>query len=198
AASIKEMDWSNPFYIYFLLMDTTVTLIQYVKENYKEHEQVINEIHALQKKMSQVKGNEDAFLFIRNIMEVYLKFREGFTDKYGGLIQKVKDYIHEHYHSMDLSLQQVAQNVNVSQGHLSTVFSNETGHTFIEYVTNTRIKKAMELLKTTSVKSYEIAYLVGYNDAHYFSNLFKKVTGMTTTNYRKHGASQINLIKEGE
>jgi two-component system response regulator YesN len=46
----------------------------------------------------------------------------------------------------------------------------------------------MELLKTTRSKSFEIAFEVGYNDPHYFSNLFKKMTGMTPKEYRNQGA----------
>ena len=111
-------------------------------------------------------------------------------DKYAGLLNKVKEYMHTNYNKDSISLQDAAEHVNVSPSHLSKVFSQETGQTFIEYLTQIRIRKAMELLKTTSAKSYEIADQVGYNDAHYFSSLFKRVTGMTTTEFRKNGLSK--------
>jgi two-component system response regulator YesN len=55
----------------------------------------------------------------------------------------------------------------------------------------------MEFLQTTSAKSYEIAFQVGYNDAHYFSNLFKRITGMTTKEFRKKGNIVQSLSQTG-
>ncbi|WP_209856299.1 helix-turn-helix transcriptional regulator [Paenibacillus aceris] len=82
----------------------------------------------------------------------------------------------------------------MSSSHLSKIFSQETGRAFIEYLTHYRIRKAMELFKTTSFKSFEIAFLVGYNDSHYFSALFKRITGMTTKEFRKNGNIDITLL----
>ena len=59
--------------------------------------------------------------------------------------------------------------------------------TFTEYLTATRIARARELLTTTSMRTSDVAYAVGYNDPHYFSYLFKKNTGMSPRDYRKDG-----------
>ena len=59
--------------------------------------------------------------------------------------------------------------------------------TFTEYLTATRIARARELLATTSMRTSDVAYAVGYNDPHYFSYLFKKNTGMSPRDYRKDG-----------
>ena len=82
-------------------------------------------------------------------------------------------------------LQDVAGEVGMSQSHFSTVFSQETGLTFTQYLTALRIGKAKELLSATAMRSSEIAFAVGYNDAHYFSYMFKKQTGMTPSEYRR-------------
>lgn len=60
----------------------------------------------------------------------------------------------------------------------------ETGQTFVEYLTNIRMKKAENLLKNTDLKGYEVGEQVGITDAHYFSILFKKFTGMSMNQYR--------------
>ena len=57
--------------------------------------------------------------------------------------------------------------------------------TFTQYLTGLRISRAKELLETTELRSFRIAEDVGYNDAHYFSYMFKRSTGMTPSEYRK-------------
>jgi two-component system response regulator YesN len=66
----------------------------------------------------------------------------------------------------------------------STVFSQGTGTTFIDYITQIRISRAMELLKKSPLRASEITYAVGYSDPHYFSYIFKKTTGRTPTEFR--------------
>jgi two-component system response regulator YesN len=78
----------------------------------------------------------------------------------------------------------VSQAVNVSPTHFSTIFSQEKGVTFIEYLTEVRMEKAKELLRCSSLKSSEIGYAIGYKDPHYFSYIFKKLQGCTPKEYR--------------
>ncbi len=100
------------------------------------------------------------------------------------VIQRAKRYIQEHFADPDISLNTVAAEVNYSPNHFSTVFSQEAGDTFIEYLTCTRITRAKQLLSSTGMRSSEIAYEVGYNDPHYFSFLFKKTTGKSPREFR--------------
>lgn len=95
------------------------------------------------------------------------------------------DYIQEQYQDSELSLQQVCKYLAISTSYFSALFKHETGKTFVEALTECRIEKAKELLKTTRMKSYEVAESVGYGDAHYFSSIFKKNTGMTPKEYGK-------------
>jgi two-component system response regulator YesN len=64
------------------------------------------------------------------------------------------------------------------------VYSQETGQTFKEYLTEIRIKKAKELLRMTNLRSTEISYQVGYSDPHYFSHVFGKYTGFSPREFR--------------
>ncbi|MBR4764898.1 MAG: helix-turn-helix domain-containing protein [Lachnospiraceae bacterium] len=75
--------------------------------------------------------------------------------------------------------------VHFSPSHLSVIFSQQTGETLSKYLINYRIGKAKEALCCTSKKSSQIAEETGYRDPHYFSYMFKKVTGMTPTQYRE-------------
>ncbi|QUI22437.1 response regulator [Vallitalea pronyensis] len=102
------------------------------------------------------------------------------------IIAKAKHYIDHHYHLEDLSLNTVADAACVSPVYLSSLFKKETGINFKNYLINKRMEKAMELLKTTQLKTYEIAHLVGFPNPHYFSVSFRKYTGESPTDYRKN------------
>jgi len=122
---------------------------------------------------------------IEKIFDTALDFRDNNSkQKYASLLSAAEAYIRENYNSEDISLNLVAQVTNVSPSYFSSIFSQEKGITFIEYLTNVRIEKAKELLRSTTLRSSEISQAVGYKDSHYFSYLFKKETGLTPREYR--------------
>ncbi|WP_054955703.1 response regulator [Paenibacillus dakarensis] len=100
------------------------------------------------------------------------------------IIGKTKAYISGHY-QQDLSIEAAAEAAGLSISHFCTLFKQVTGYTFLEYLTEYRIEKAKSILKNTSVKVYQIAPLVGYQDPRYFTQVFKKITGRTPTEYRE-------------
>jgi len=99
-------------------------------------------------------------------------------------IRQAVEYLETHYHDPDLSIQTVCRELNISASHFSAQFKRLTGKTFVEYLTSLRIQQASMLLKTTNLCAYEIAEQIGYEDSHYFSQVFKKHTGMTIREYR--------------
>lgn len=105
------------------------------------------------------------------------------------IVEMAKKYMDEHYSQDELSLNLVASQVNVSPNHLSAMFSQKTGHTFVRYLTDIRMNKARELLKCTNMRSNEISEKIGYKDPHYFSHLFKKHHGCTPMQYREGGGA---------
>jgi YesN/AraC family two-component response regulator len=74
---------------------------------------------------------------------------------------------------------QLALDMNISRNYLSNIFKKETGVSFMTYLTNYRIEKAKELLIQRQYMVYEIAERVGYQDAAYFSRIFKNTTGFS-------------------
>lgn len=104
--------------------------------------------------------------------------------KYGKLLGAAVEYIRENYANEEISLNTVATQVNMSPSYFSSIFSQEMGQTFIEYLTDIRMEKARELLMCSNKKSMEIAFEVGYKDAHYFGYLFKKTMGCTPKEFR--------------
>lgn len=193
ASVLKNMDWHSSLIGYYILNDLTLEVFRSARNTYTNIENFAAPLQAMQKNIEAIHSWEESCAYLLQLTEQYWSWRSDASDKYGNMLIKVKKYIHEHYDKDYFSLQDAADHVNLSAGHLSKVFSHEVGQTFIEYLTQTRIHKAMELLQTTQAKSYEIAFMVGYNDAHYFSNLFKRVTGMTTKQFRKTGQISKDL-----
>ena len=102
----------------------------------------------------------------------------------GEIVEDALRYIDAHFCEEDISLHAVAKAVNVSANYLSAVFGQRVGSSFVEYLTEKRIRQAKQLLRQTNKRSGEIAFAVGYRDPRYFSSVFKKQQGCTPSEYR--------------
>ncbi len=100
-------------------------------------------------------------------------------------IIKAKQIIEKRKGDSRFSLQDMCNEVFLSVSQFSLLFKEGTGKTFIEYLTMCRIEEAKKLLKTSDLKSYEIAEKTGFADPRYFSILFKKTTTMTPMEFRR-------------
>lgn len=100
------------------------------------------------------------------------------------LVEVAKEYVEEHYYE-NLMLADVAQKVGISAGYLSTLFQKQLSKGFVDYLNEVRIEHACIYLRRNYLKTYEIAYKVGFNDEKYFSKVFKKVKGQSPSEYKK-------------
>ncbi|MDR6550576.1 response regulator [Paenibacillus qinlingensis] len=101
------------------------------------------------------------------------------------IIREVEDIIRRMY-DQNLTIGQLAGEVFMSPGHLQTLFKKEMGQTINDYITQVRLEKAQLLLKDASIKIYEVANQVGYQDTYYFTKIFKKVVGVNPMEYREN------------
>lgn len=108
--------------------------------------------------------------------------RQKHMDKKGYVIRNVQAYLEEHYYR-DISLQDAADKAGMTPQYFSTIFKQSTGQNFVEWLTEYRIKKAMEYLDEPGAVVKEVCFKVGYNDPNYFSRIFKKICGMTPKEY---------------
>lgn len=104
-------------------------------------------------------------------------------ENYNYLVDQIITYIKTNY-AEKLTLTSVAEYFYISNWHLCRVLKKETGKNFVEILNQIRIQKAKEFLKDTNLKVYEVAREVGYRELTYFSNMFKKQTGLTPNEYR--------------
>lgn len=130
-------------------------------------------------------SEESSVEYVVQIIKKAIELRDkASVNRYDDVLNEVMTYIQDNYADEDISLNLLASHVNFSPNHLSMIFSQQTGQTFIKYLTDYRMNKAKELLRCTGKRSSVISMEVGYKDPHYFSYLFKKTQGMTPTQYR--------------
>ena len=98
--------------------------------------------------------------------------------------ERAKAYIEAHYADSGLTLDQVASEMGISPNYFSAQFKQNTGSSFINYLTNVRISHAKEYLKSGNYKTYEVALRCGYENPTYFSTIFKRRTGVSPSEYR--------------
>lgn len=101
-----------------------------------------------------------------------------------GVLRRALEYIDRNF-SRSIQLSDVADDVGVSHAYLSNLFTRHLGLSFVDQLTDSRMKKARRLLSEKKLSVKEISRMVGYQDPNYFSRLFKKQTGMSPTEYHE-------------
>ncbi|MDP4088583.1 MAG: AraC family transcriptional regulator [Bacillota bacterium] len=128
-------------------------------------------------------GRVNERLIFCEILALLFKFKEGNEYNYSNSkkVDKVINYMTENY-AENITLQQLAEEFQISPSYLGNIFKKVTGKSTIEYLINIRINKAKSLLKDEFTVS-ETSKLVGFNDIFYFSKAFKKHEGMSPSQY---------------
>lgn len=183
-AFVKELGESaarSSMFRQYIAMDAYFAVAEFVENAGRSRDSV----ETFSATSDVLKSLEDTKDYIVRIIEDAVMHRDSFANsRYSLVVKDVYEYVENNYQMEELSLNQIAAHVNFSPSHLSMVFSQETGQTLIKFITDVRINKAKELLRGTAKRSSEISALVGYQDPHYFSYLFKKSQGITPTDYR--------------
>ena len=104
--------------------------------------------------------------------------------KWRSEVEQAIKYVEEHYMEK-ISLDDVADYVNVSKTYFCSMFKKETGQNFSLYVLDFRLEKACEFLQKEEREIYNIAYDTGFQSQNYFNNMFKKRYGITPKEYRR-------------
>lgn len=162
------------------------TLSELVEKVHPDPRRIQEERNQLLGKISEKKTFEKAFDVVEcyaNGACDYLKMENSSSGKRQAM--EAVEYIKENYADPDLNLNGICAHLGISTSHFSSIFKEETGETFMEFLIRIRMEKAKELLEHTSLKNYEIAERVGFADPHYFGISFKKMTGKTPTEYAK-------------
>lgn len=121
---------------------------------------------------------------LRQILS-YLALLRGDGGRRGGFdLERVHSYMQAHIHE-PLSLDHLAEQLSLSKYHFAKRYKEATGTSAINHFINLKIERACQLLDIGHQSVSEISYALGYDDAYYFSRIFKKVMGLSPTEYRK-------------
>jgi two-component system, response regulator YesN len=139
-----------------------------------------------------IENNEGDY---RNIFLLYKKCKEIVQKEVNisPIVRRAKSIIEHQYTNSSLSLEKVALTLQVSPVYLSRLIKKELGLSFVQLLTNKRMKQAIYLLQSTDYPIVSISELVGYESQHYFSTAFKKVIGLSPNKYRRNIIADTNI-----
>lgn len=171
-------------YVRNIGLEIAFTLSRVMNEFGKSMEDVTDDkLMILQK----IQTFEDIFDLENYIKEIITSVADYFLKKFRAknerLVVEIKDFISKEYMN-NINVNSIAQNVFLSPNYISQIYKKETGETITDYLTRQRIDAAKKLLKETDLQIQQVSEMVGYEDASYFSKVFKKITGIYPQKYR--------------
>ncbi len=159
-----------------------------------EHLLMRNSIHpanllkTMRKLTSQIETwprNEDPSALLMTIVQEYCRLVQNYSyDGYSHMVRSAIHYITLHYADI-ISLDVIADEFDKNPAYLSRQFHEETGKTITDFILETRVNEAKNLFDTTEMSIGDVSSAVGIHDYSYFAKLFKKVTGISPSEYRR-------------
>ena len=185
---MKEDKLQSTLMRQYIIMDIYIVIMSFCEKIDAVNHDYQQETEKLKSTIQNMNSVSEIRLYITYMLNQAIELRDSISKKrYADIIKAAEKMISEHYMSEEISLNSVADSVGMSPSYFSSVFSKESGKTFVEFLTETRMEKAKELLMCSTLKTSEIGYEVGYKDPHYFSYIFKKTQGCSPKDYRARG-----------
>ena len=172
-------------------MEIVSSFYKFCANNSIDFHEVSGDVQNLYEKVPQMDKSSLTSWMMETAMKINQKLKTARNSTSMRLITEAQDIVKEKYMDFEISLDVVCAILGVSNSYFSSVFKKETGKSFISYLTDYRMDIAAELILNTNEKSYTIAEKVGYQDANYFSYVFKKKFGVSPSKYRtKHAPKE--------
>lgn len=193
---VKAINEFNDFWKAIIINETKISQLKkrcadfmiQLYENFSEMGIEFSEQTTITETISEIMGNSSWKGIYQYIISFFKSVVESVKDKPGKneyiVIAKIRQYIQDNLHRT-ITLEELSGEVYLSPKYVSALVKKHTGSTITDIITDTRIEKAKEYLRDIRLKTYEVAEKVGFGDPQYFSQVFKRVTGMTPKDYRK-------------
>lgn len=166
----------------FLLKSNIAGLVEKTEETtFRNFEQVIRKSESIDELQEYI---HDRFVLIASQISALKDDRKGNNNR---TIAILKAYIEANY-ANELTLEDLSKHVFLTPVYISFLFKSITGENYMSYLRKVRLLKARDLLLKDNYKVYEVSHLVGYSDYKYFTSQFKKMFGISPTDFRdQHG-----------
>lgn len=163
-------------YAYELLMDKKMA----------DRERLDSERSGRLRQLSEKETSEEMKEYADKILyDVRRQYREQDEKKYSNMTSAMLQRVRDNYGDVNLSLQYMADLLDVNPAYLGRVFKKETGISFVDYLNSFRVYQAERLIRETNIKGSELCERVGYSNYNYFYIVFKKITGHRPMELRK-------------
>ncbi len=168
----------------FFVMELVTAQHHFITANHLSLEQVFGREEDIYQKVLHFDRRELSLWLKESAHRMQELLRASRCDTTRSFVAKAEAYVHENYSSKDLTVESICDYLGISAAYFSTVFKRETGKTFINYLTDVRMERAVHMLLDENEKTYVIAEAVGYSDPNYFSYAFKKKFGISPSKYK--------------
>lgn len=169
----------------YIAMDIYLSARSFAAELQVENERFVRHFGGIDDLSERLVCVSSTIEYLACMLEQCVEWRISYSGQNGNsVLEKARAYIASHYNCDDISLKSAAAAVNLSPTYFSALFKKQAGQSFVDYLTQVRLDKAKELLCCTSMQVCEIAYRVGFKDYRYFSQLFKKHTGLAPREFK--------------
>lgn len=178
-------DGGGPLVGSYFLMHVSSTLFRIVQNTPKaDAEMAMRLLHYHADSSHEANG---IFLKLKaDFMTVSRLWKEGRSDQSSRMLETIRRIVRERYSDNMLSVNLIAEDLGITQPYLSSFFKKVTGHTILEFISETRLQEAKRLLKDTNYTIARIAHAVGYSNDIGFIRFFKKHEGITPGQYRNN------------
>lgn len=145
---------------------------------------------AIMKSQTAAQANQALQSFVYQRLDTSALFR---NKQYSPTVKTVIQYVISNPQRF-IQLSEAAQHANISESYLSQLFKKETGENYISFVHHYKVNLAKEMLEDSKL-IYEICDQIGFENANYFSKIFRRYTGHTPSNYKKHVQKKEYTVK---
>ena len=168
-------------------MEIVSGFFKFCANNSMDFNEISGNVQNLYERVTQLDESSMTNWIINMSTAISEKLRSTRNSTSRRIITDAQNIVKDRYMEPALSLDDVCADLGVSNSYFSSIFKKETGQSFVSYLTDYRMDRAEEMVLNTDEKSYKIAEKVGYQDANYFSYVFKKKFGVSPSKYRASG-----------
>ncbi|MCQ6561114.1 response regulator [Paenibacillus mendelii] len=172
-------------YIHTILAGLVSLCLTYIYEMGRKVEDVLPSNFSPFKEITSKPSIESAFEWITDIYLTAARHSKGVKrSKSGKILESAREYIDSNYANSQLKVEDISKHFYIQPRYLLKIFKQELGMSVSDYILETRIQRAKELLISgNNLRLTDISQMVGYSDPGHFSKTFKKHTGLSPSEY---------------